>query len=171
MARALGPVALPPPLAALHSGRAGRYAGQITVTRGSGALAALACALGRFPPACTAARFVLEVTPDGADTLWARHVGAHVTRSRLRFDPRRGGPVERFGAITCALSLRHDGALEVGVTRAWLLGLPLPRGLTPLSTSREWAEGARIRFDIRAALPGGRPLIRYHGWAQAENAV
>ena len=88
-------------------------------------------------------------------------------RFRSRLSPSRPGHVvEAFGPFRFELALPiTDGAMALEVRRGWLLGLPMPRALLPVSQSREYVADGRFRFDVTLRAPLGLGLVvRYRGW-------
>lgn len=145
------------------------FAGRVRVEHGRGILPALAIRLGKFPPPSGDIDITILVTPTATGERWDRYFGPHHTGSDLRYDPVTKQVFERFGALSCALSLRPDtGGLQVSIGSAHLLGVPLPQVLTPHSISKEWQDDqGRMCFDVAAYLGADRLLIRYNGWLEA----
>lgn len=162
---------LPVSVLALH-GDEGRYHGRCDVTRGRGALVALALRAGRFPPEGNDLPVTLNIRRDCDGWHWERDFDGHITRSRLIFDARRGCVREQIGALTIWMRpMRTETGLAIEIQRLRLFGVPCPRFLLPRSCSTESEDTqARFRFDISAHLPGGRLLIRYRGWLTSDNA-
>ena len=73
---------------------------------------------------------------------------------------------ERFGPLSFRLRLAPDGdGLAMPIDAAFLLGLRLPRFLTPASATREFIDAAgRFNFDVDVSLPGVGRVVRYRGW-------
>jgi len=161
---------VPPVLLRFHAEPPEHSRGSVSVTGGT-RWARLLAALAGFPPPMAETRFGLDVAPQGSGHVWQRSFGKYLTRSHLRFDPRKGRAVERFGPIELELSARaQQGALLVSVEKARLFGLPLPRLLCPQSASAEYEtpEG-HLGFDISASLPRIGLLVRYQGYIVLPN--
>ncbi|MEX0304564.1 MAG: DUF4166 domain-containing protein [Leisingera sp.] len=137
----------------------------VVKVEGGGRWARLLAALAGFPPQMGETRFRLDVRRHGQGHIWQRSFGRHQTRSYLRFDPRKGRAVERFGPVELELSASlQQEALLVSVERVRLFGVPLPQILCPQSASVEFEtpEG-HLGFDISASLPRIGLLVRYQG--------
>ncbi|WP_071672819.1 DUF4166 domain-containing protein [Nioella nitratireducens] len=158
---------LPPAIEALHTvdGET-RFQGRCAVTRGPSWLARMALWLGGFPQAAPhlPVTLLIQPGPDGGCT-WRRDFGGHVTQSRLSVSGDGREVVERFGPIRLRMSLRMaDGRLHYGIDQMHVLGLPMPRWLTPRSETCEYqTEAGDFGFDVSASLPFAGLLIRYHG--------
>ena len=158
---------LPPAIEALHkvAGET-RFHGRCAVTRGPSLLARMALWLGGFPQAAPdlPVTLLIQPGPDGGCT-WRRDFGGHVTRSHLSVSSDGRAVMERFGPVRLRMSLwMQDGRLHYGIDRMHVLGLPMPRWLTPLSeTSECQTDGGDFGFDVSASLPLVGLLIRYRG--------
>ena len=169
--RALGPdfAKLPAALQCFHSSDPPyRFHGRARVEHGRGILPAIAIKSGGFPPQTTDTAITITVTPSSVSETWERMFGTHKTTSELRYDTAESAIIERFGTLTCTLvPALNDGVLNVAVVRASVLGIPLPRFISPRSESREWQdEQGRFCFDIAAYLGRDRLLVRYSGWLE-----
>ncbi|MGI3183672.1 DUF4166 domain-containing protein [Nioella aestuarii] len=165
VARTTG-LTLPPAVAALHetNGQAS-FLGRCTVTRGGSLIARLALWLGGFPQAAPdlPVSVLTQTAPDGCT--WRRDFGGHVTQSRLSISDDGRAVLERFGPIRLRMSLRMtNGRLHYDITKMHVLGLPMPRWLTPRSETSEYqTEDGKFGFDVSASLPLVGLLIRYSG--------
>ncbi|MGR3620998.1 DUF4166 domain-containing protein [Pseudophaeobacter sp.] len=155
---------VPAVVARFHAAGSGRYKGQAEVEAGN-ALARLIARLAGFPPAGHSIPFEILVEPQGQGHLWRRCFGRSQTLSHLRYDSQSGCAIEGFGPFRFYMDLRLLGeTLAVDVSRMEVLGLPLPRWLTPRSAAREFeAVDGEFGFDISASLPLVGMLIRYRG--------
>ncbi|KIC16167.1 hypothetical protein RA25_14405 [Leisingera sp. ANG-S5] len=155
---------VPPVLMRFHTEPPARSFGVVRV-EGGNRWARLLARLAGFPPPMPQSRFRLDVAQQGKGHIWRRVFGRHQTRSHLRFDPRRGRVVERFGVVELELSVRvQQGAMMVSVEQARLFGLPLPRALCPESAAMEFETSqGHLGFDISASLPRIGLLVRYTG--------
>lgn len=157
-------IPLPPALAAFHDGTAQAWTGTATITRGRRWPVPLILRLAGFPPEGAGVETVLAPGPDGDGMIWERRFGAHRTVSRLRYRPDRRLVEERFGPFRLLLEPRPvPGGFALAVRGVSVLGIPVPRPLRPRPEVRETADGAALRFDIGATLPGLGLLIRYRG--------
>ena len=158
---------LPDSLRALHSIRGrGSYAGQVSVERGTHALARLCGAIAGLPPAMAAAPLRVEFTADARGETWRRDFGGHPMGSKLTC--RNGLLVERLGPVQFRFLLHTaDGAIYWNLAGVRLLGLlPLPRALFGRVQCREREHGGRYEFRVEAELPLLGPLVRYEGWLE-----
>ena len=167
--RVLGPAfdTLPGEVRRLHLARgARRYDGEVEVERGSGVLARLMAAATRLPPAGHGA-VTVEMEADATRERWVRHIGGRAMPSRLW--GARGLLCERLGLVTLGFRLEaRDGELHWRVARAAALGLPLPAAWFAGVSAREYAQGGRYHFDVRAAMPLAGLLVHYHGWLHVD---
>lgn len=156
---------LPPEIQRLHSVfDADTFTGTASVSRGERPVPRLAAALFRFPRAAKAVPVTVTKTRHPSHEIWQRTFGTRSFRSRLS----AAGPshvFERFGPFTFEIDLRaHDGELHFPVRRGWLLGLPLPRALLPVSEAREYLSRGLFHFDVALHAPLKLGLIvRYRG--------
>ncbi|MGR3312087.1 MAG: DUF4166 domain-containing protein [Roseovarius indicus] len=160
-------LAVAPAVRAFHAGE-GVHEGRAEITRGRHVLVRLGLWLAGMPPEGRDVPVRVRVTGDRAGSVWRRDFGGHVTVSRLRHDRSSGHVEERFGPVRLALSVTAEGgALVVGVAGMSVLGLPVPKGLRPVSGTREFEdEDGRFRFDVGARIPWLGPVIRYEGWLE-----
>jgi hypothetical protein len=164
-ANLLGPdfAALPAALACMHARRgAQRYFGEVSVLRGTSAVARLFAACARLPPAYAGA-IEVDIVADADVEQWTRRFGTSALRSRIH--ARDGLLRERLG-LACfdfRLSVAQQ-TIHWNVSAASVLGLRLPvrwfTGVTAAESIRE----ARYQFDVRAELPGIGLLVHYSGW-------
>lgn len=157
---------LSPAVRALHQfNGSAEFAGHAQVERGGSCAARLLAEIFRFPPAAARVAVSVRKTRHGTRETWERSFGDRVFRSS--FAPSRipGRYLERFGPFSFELDLPvDDGSLRLTVVRGWCLGIPLPRGLLPVSDSREYEEDGRFHFDVAIHAPLGQGLVvRYRG--------
>lgn len=161
----LGPAfaTLPAPVRALHAAQGlQRYTGEVRVERGSGLLSRLAAFATRLPPAGSGPLCVeIDASPD--HERWTRFIGGRAMPSRLW----REGDVlcERLGVATFGFHLEVvNEAIVWRVVRVGVFGVSLPpRWFTGVG-AREFADGERYAFDVRAWLPLVGLLVHYTGW-------
>lgn len=145
-----------------------RLAGEGAVTVGRHPLARLARLAMRLPGATDATPVAVTMAVrDGAER-WIRHFGTATFRSVLS-TPADGAPgivTERFGPVAFRLRLEPDACgLAMPILEGRVLGVRLPRALTPVSTTREDVDAAgRFRFDVDVSLPGIGRVVHYRGW-------
>lgn len=159
--------ALPDPLQRFHSVMTQqRFSGRVSVEHGAGVFTRAAILSAGFPSASRDIPFQIVVTKRPGGEEWVRHFGRKRTRSFLSVRARDHALMERFGPVTCHLSLDvHAQTLHVNVVKTMFLGLPLPRILSPQSASTEAQDGEnRLGFDIKAYWPNNRLIIRYSGY-------
>jgi len=167
--RALGAAfaQMPEPVRELHRPRGTTsFEGIAQIDRAANPLAALAARLFRFPRAGVDVRAEVTLEPRGNHEIWQRRFGRTGFSSVLAIDAGTHRLTERFGPVRCALKIEcHRNGLDMSIDAARLLGLPLPRFLTPWTRAYERtdAEG-RFTFDVEIGLPGIGRLVRYRGW-------
>lgn len=156
--------ALPKPVQRLHLQQGGRtYRGGVEVVRGRSLLSRLCAWATRLPSADTGP-IAVEIASDGMREDWTRHVGQYAMPSRLWAEDAM--LCEQLGLVTFGFHLetREDG-IDWSVQRVRAFGIiPLPMTWFSQVTAREWAEGQRYWFDVRAALPLAGLLVHYRGW-------
>lgn len=165
----LGPAfaQLPLELQALHAGP-GRWTGRAAVSRGRHPVARVLAAAFRFPPETEDIAVSVEMTRTGNTERWVRRFGSHRFRSHLTPDAAVPGRMwERFGPFSFAIDFVVTGdSLSYPVSAGRLLGLPLPRGLLPISQTEETVEDGRAVFDVALSHPLAGPVVRYRGWLE-----
>lgn len=158
-AAALG--ALPPRVHRLHrDARPSRYAGSVTVERGSGHAARLAAALLRLPPAGTHVLEV-EIAADTHGERWSRRFGSVPVTSRLAV--RDGRLIERIGMAVLGfrLAAAADG-LRWRAESLAIAGIALPRRGFDVGAF-EYEQDGRYRFEVTVRLAPFGLLIAYAG--------
>lgn len=153
--------ALPPRVRRLHHGeRPCRYAGTVTVQRGTTRLARFTADCLRLPPAGTQALQV-DIVSDPAGERWLRRFGEVPMASRLGI--RDGRLIERLGLMTLAfrLTTAPDGlhwtaeSLRIG-------GFALARSGFQVQ-AREFERAGRYHFEVAVLLALTGLLIGYAG--------
>ncbi len=113
----------------------------------------------------------VEVTiePHANHEMWQRRFGRAGFTSVLALDAGTQQLTERFGPVRCTLKIEcHVHGLDMSIDAARLLGLPLPRFLTPWTRAYERLDTqGRFTFDVEIGLPGIGRLVRYRGWLAA----
>ena len=140
------------------------FTGRARIDRGGGLAARLIAALFRFPSASEDAPVRVKMERRGEGEKWTRVFAGKTFTSRLT-PAGRDRVFERFGPFRFELDLpMEDGALRFVVRRGWLLGVPLPARLLPVSNSKEREAEGRFHFDVALHAPLGLGLIvRYRG--------
>ncbi len=134
---------------------------------GKGALRWLVCAAIGLPRhgADQPVTILLRTGASGVD-FWRRDFSGRRYRSRLGLGRGRcaGLLVERQGALTNVFALSVQADRIVFELKSFaLLGIPLPRFISPRCTAHETAEHGRFVFDIAIELPLLGRLIHYRG--------
>jgi Domain of unknown function (DUF4166) len=164
---------LPASVRRLHSGaQRERFSGRVTVTRGRGPMAGLACRLFGFPPAAEDVPLTLTITRSAEGEYWERNFGGTMLRSTLSASSRPYHYNERIWLFTSEQELPiKDGSLWFPARRGWFLGLPVPALFLPRSESREYDVNGVFQFDIGVRAPLGAGLIvRYRGYVEPDGA-
>jgi len=170
--RALGPrfEDLPEPVRALHAvSGSHRWVGEARVTRGSSVLSRVLCRMFGFPPAAERVPVSVTIERRGSRERWRRNFGGKAFETVLSLSgaPGSGHVRERFGVMAFDIPLvLEQGALAFPVSRAFFLGLPLPKWLLPVSKAKEFQAGQDFRFDILISVPGRGMLVHYEGFLQ-----
>jgi hypothetical protein len=138
--------------------------GRARVTRGDGMLARLIARAFGFPPAQVDTPVTVTMTRQGSGEHWLRNFDGRPFSSLLT--PSRPGHVyERFGIFCFELELpTGDGRMEMIVRKGWILGLPMPRTLLPVSDTAEFDENGRFTFSVRLTAPLAGFIVEYRGW-------
>lgn len=72
---------------------------------------------------------------------------------------------EKLGLVRFGFALQEgQGAIIWRVAQVHLFGIPLPARWFGGVQAREFADGDRYHFDVRATLPGVGLLVHYQGW-------
>lgn len=167
--RALGATfgQMPQPIRELHRPRGTTsFDGIAQIDRSANVLAAFAARLFRFPRPGFNVPVEVTLEPDGNREIWQRRFGRTGFSSVLAIDAGNHRLTERFGAVRCTLKIVcHPNGLDMSIDAARLLGLPLPRFLTPWTRAYERLDTeGRFTFDVEIGLPGIGRLVRYRGW-------
>jgi hypothetical protein len=161
---------LPEVLHRFHGSPEGARAfGTLRIQRTPGWFHAFADWLAQFPPAGVDVPVLLTIAVDGPRERWTRMFGSH----RLITDQWEwnGLLMERAGPVSFACSLGVDGScLRYEFQRAWLLGLPLPRWMSPWVISWVEAENDRWWLVVRVIVPFLGETVSYEGWIKPECA-
>ncbi len=141
------------------------FSGEATVIRGKSFPARCAAWLFNFPRAGEGVPATVIKQRRGGGEIWERIFAGRKFRSHLSASPRAGHVMERFGPFTFEFDLvAQAGSICLPVGRGWLLGIPLPQRLLPISQSREYAENGAFHFDVALYAPlTGDLIIHYAG--------
>ncbi len=168
--RILGPRfdALPSVLRRFHDASGGgRARGTFRIDRARGRLRnALASLLG-LPRPGSQVLVVLRVLVEGERERWIRDFDGHrvVTVQWARGDLL----MESIGWHSFSTELEIDGSrLRYAFRRAWFVGIPLPRILSPSVESYVDAGENGWRVVVRIFAPFLGELVRYEGWIEPE---
>ena len=138
------------------------WIGHADVERGRSLPSRVVATLFGLPPAGRDQALRVTFEPVGGKEIWSRSFGNAVFRS-VQYE--RGGLLnERVGASTFGLALdtSADGmALKLKGVR--LLGVPLPRFMSPSVCTFESERDGRYHFEVEAALPLLGRIVRYTG--------
>jgi uncharacterized protein DUF4166 len=161
--RMLGPdfERLGPVLQRFHSRDSGRAYGRLQVTRPARWWALLVAWAGGLPAAGSAS-LRLDVTPQGRGQQWVRSFGGQqlVTTQTAG----TGCLLEGNGPLTLAFYMHvRQGGLAMRSQRAWFLGLPLPRILSPRVTAAVLPDPLGWQVRVRIRLPWLGEITRYEG--------
>lgn len=166
--RLLGPrfAQLPARVAELHDITAPSvWAGRVDVERGCSLLSRMLASLFGLPPAGHDQTLQVALDPIEGREIWLRRLGSKVFRS-VQYE-RAGLLCERVGlaVFVFVLATSADGmALKLEDVR--VLGLPLPRWLSPSVRTFESQRADRYHFDVEARLPLLGLIVRYAGWLE-----
>ncbi len=159
--------ALPAPVRALHDATGPRrWTGSATVTRGSGLVARLVCAMIGFPDTAQDTPVTVVVAPEAGGERWTRTIGGRTFASVHSAGTGRDRYllVERFGLAAVSLALVRDGARLLFVPRRWsILGLPMPGFLLPTGETFETEIDGRFAFDVTIRVPFAGLIVAYRG--------
>jgi hypothetical protein len=158
---------LPDPVRRFHEAPEGTvFAGEATVRRGAGVLAALAGWLGGFPTAGRAVRLTVALTRSNGRETWVRDYAGHVMTSEQSEGSGRWSRllVERFGAIRIGMAtVVEDGRLRLVVRRWSFAGIPLPLSLAPGGDVSETASDGAFAFHVEVRSPMTGMIVTYEG--------
>ena len=146
------------------------WAGRADVERGRSLPSRLVATLFGLPPAGRDQALRVTFQVDGDREIWSRAFGNAVFRS---VQDERGGLLrERVGPSTFVFALvtAADGmALKLHGVR--LMGVQLPRFMSPSVCTFESERDGRYHFEVEAALPLLGRIVRYAGWLDREDTA
>lgn len=161
---------LPLPVQTLHKVQdLAIFHGQASVKSGSNPVAKLIKRVMGFPDDTQEIPLQVTIERKGNREIWHRKFGKDRFRSVMSRSKtaKPGQQIERFGPFSFLLTLpvSKDGTLDMMVIRAYFLGCPLPRWMTPISDTQEKLdEQGRFHFSVDISLPLWGRLISYRGW-------
>jgi Domain of unknown function (DUF4166) len=141
------------------------WAGRADVERGRSLLSRMLASLFGLPTAGRDQTLQVVLDPIEGGEIWLRRFGSKVFRS-VQYE-RAGLLRERVGlaVFVFGLDTSADGmALKLEDVR--VLGLPLPRWLSPSVRTFESQREDRYHFDVEARLPLLGLIVRYAGWLE-----
>lgn len=158
---------LPVAVRALHDlDGSATWNGRADVLRGTSWIARLAATIGGLPPTGNDQALSVTFTQHGQAEIWHRRFGTKVFRTVQTADPKGGGIWERMGPANLLLAPRIGGGeLMLSLSAQRVAGIPIPRWLLPIVTTREYeTPDGRYRFAVEASHPWTGRLVRYEGW-------
>ncbi|NOT40683.1 MAG: DUF4166 domain-containing protein, partial [Alphaproteobacteria bacterium] len=140
-------------------------AGEVDIEGAENPFAQAVAWFAGFPSAGRNLRAAVTIEREGNGEVWVRRFGKATFASTLS-ETAPGKLTERFGAIAFDLDAAADAqGFRLGIVRARLGELPLPRFLTPQTEAVAGIdENGRYRFDVTISLPVIGRLVRYRGW-------
>jgi hypothetical protein len=137
------------------------------VERGRGRLRNLLASLSGFPKAGAEVPVALEVEVVGSRERWNRRFPGRTFTTWQWADGEL--LMERVGSIVFSSSLEIDGPyLRYPFRRAWLLGFPLPKRLSPHVVG--WVRAGDLGWQVvvHISVPLLGELVHYEGWVEPE---
>jgi hypothetical protein len=148
--------------------RGGRARGRLDVERGAGRLRTAVAELLRMPKPGMGVPVKLCVIVEGDRERWVREFDGQRTVETVQWAA-DGLLMEGLGPAYFASELVLDGpCLRYEFRRAWLAGMPLPRGLSPHIAGTVIAGEGSWRIDVDIAAPILGSLVRYSGEIEPE---
>jgi hypothetical protein len=141
--------------------------GRADVERGGNAVSRAIGWLFGFPQQGSDVPLRVRFVSDGRRERWVRTFGTRFFSSDQAEGRGRSDKLleERFGVFSFGLALVASPERLSFVVRRWrLLGLPLPRALTPFGNVYESVKGGRFNFHVEICLPLIGLIIRYRGY-------
>lgn len=154
---------LPAPVRRIHEGAAvATWRGTCGVARGTSPLARLLGLAARLPRAGDGVALRVTLAADARGETWIRDFDGRAMRSRLTL--RDGHLHERLGPATFRFALHATGdGIEWRLVAVSGLGVPLPLAWFRRVTAREYLDGGRYAFEVRAEMPVVGLLVHYRG--------
>lgn len=159
---------LPEALRRFHDAPDGvRATGSFRVERGSGWLRNAFATIMGFPAAGVDVPVRLNVVLEGDRERWIRELGG---RRLVSTQWARGNLLmERVGPASFSCSVMFDGSrLHYQFLRAWWLGIPLPRRLSPFVESYVEPGDRGWWVLVRIFAPFLGKIVSYEGWIEPE---
>ncbi|MCZ4279158.1 DUF4166 domain-containing protein [Kiloniella laminariae] len=161
---------LPLPVQTLHKVQdLAIFHGLASVKSGRNPVAKLIKKIMGFPDDTLEIPLQVTIEKKGNREIWQRKFGKNSFRSIMSrpSTAKPGEQIEQFGPLSflLALPVSEEGILDMVVIRAYFLGCPLPRWMTPISDTQEKLdERGRFHFSVKISLPLWGHLISYRGW-------
>lgn len=150
-----------------HDHSAVRLTGQADVATHLGIFGKVFCWIMRFPASGTGIPVSVSFTPAADGSVhWRRNFGGRCYKSEFSAGVGKdtGRLIERMGVITVAFTLElHGDRLRFEIVGSRLLGMPLPKMLSPSCIAYESEQDGGFMFDITIGLPIFGRLIAYQG--------
>lgn len=144
--------------------------GRCNVLYGGSLLARLMCRLLRLPRKGIDQPFALRTESTGRSAVIERRIGDHILTFRAKTGRnKRANRLAQRRGVWCfvSIALPAEGGISYRHKSTRLLGIPLPGFIAPKLIAHEWPDGPEnVAFDATISFPGGRRLIRLHGWFQ-----
>ncbi len=158
--------ALPPALQDGHDVNSYKtMRGRVDVIRGTNLLTHLMANMVGFAKTKTDVPISVTMDVRGNSEVWTRTIGATQFKSVLSPGLKPCEIYEQFGPIKFKMHFHvENGRLYYDIVSAKILGMPLPKFLSPKSITHEREENGRFIFDVEIILPLLGRLIAYKGW-------
>lgn len=151
---------LPDLVRAAHLGRV-RLEGCVTVKRG-GAIARAICSIFRFPPEAASCRLIVESEHTQDRIAWQRSFDGLGMASE--FTQEGDFLVERLGLLSMYFIATEDsGRLSYEFTHTKLLGIRLPKFISPSIEAYEAQGPNGYHFRVAVRMPLIGKIIEYYG--------
>jgi len=155
--------ALAPVLRRFHSQPNGGVAqGKLQVIRAPGRLKAILAAVMRLPRQQDAAVMRLEVSPTRDGERWTRFIGQSTLITKQT--AWKSLLLEKNGPVCLGLEIDIvEGGMVFRTRRAWFIGIPLPRWLTPEAEATALPVDNGWALVVRLSLPLVGRILEYRG--------
>jgi hypothetical protein len=158
---------LPPAVRRAHDDGEKRLAGRADVQTYLGVFGKTVCWLMGLPASGAGVPVRVEFTPSADGTVhWHRDFGGRHYKSDFSVGAgnHAGKLIETMGVIAAVFAVELQGSrLRFEIVGCKLLGIPLPRLLSPRCIAYESEQDGAFMFDITIGLPIFGRLIAYKG--------
>lgn len=145
------------------------WSGRADVERGTSLVARLGALVAGLPPTGSDQPLTVTFSVEHDRENWRRAFGDAVFLTQQSLG--KGVILERTGPVQLTLVPEvHNGHLLLRLGRMHMLGVPVPRSLMPIVSTREFEQDGRYRFEVESRLPLFGLLVRYSGWLEQEQA-